>query len=253
MRIGVAGITGRMGRLVAHEIVVAGEVLSGGVCAPADAAPDGVRLFAGIGELAQASDAIIDFTHASTAGPHAASIGATGCAWVLGTTGLSAADQAAVSDAAGMVAVVQAANFSAGVHTVLELARRLGAVLPGAAYDAEIVEMHHRQKADAPSGTALAIGAAVAAGRGVRLEDVRIPAREGHGDARPLGGIGFASLRGGQIVGDHSLVLTAADEQIVLTHRAFDRRAFARGAVQAALWCRGRPPGLYGMQDVLTT
>jgi 4-hydroxy-tetrahydrodipicolinate reductase len=144
--------------------------------------------------------------------------------------------------------VVQAANFSPGVNLVLALAARLGAALPAAEFDAEIVEMHHRHKVDAPSGTALVIGRALAAGRGVVLDDVRIAAREG---ARPAGGIGFASLRGGAIVGEHSLVLTAADEQIVLTHRAFDRRSFARGAVRAALWSAGKPPGLYGMTDVL--
>ena len=150
--------------------------------------------------------------------------------------------------AAARCVVVQAANFSPGVNLVLALAEHLGAALPGAEYDAEIVEMHHRQKVDAPSGTALAIGRALADGRGVALDDVRIAGRQG---ARPVGGIGFASLRGGQIVGEHSLVLTAADEQIVLTHRAFDRRSFARGAVRAALWSAGRPCGLYGMQDVL--
>ena len=219
-----------------------------GVCAPGDTAPVGAARWETIGALAAQSQAIIDFTHANTVVAHARAMLESGCAWILGTTGLSAANQDAVSEAARHCVVVQAANFSPGVNLVLALAARLGAALPGAEYDAEILEMHHRHKVDAPSGTALAIGRALAAGRGVALDDVRIAAREG---ARLAGGIGFASLRGGQIVGEHSLVLTASDEQIVLTHRAFDRRSFARGAVRAALWSTGRPFGLYGMQDVL--
>ena len=146
---------------------------------------------------------------------------------------------------------MQAANFSPGVNLVLALARQLGAALPAEAYDAEILEMHHRQKVDAPSGTALALGRAVAAGRGVRFEDVAIYGREGHTGPRPQGGIGFAALRGGQVVGDHTLIFAAGDEQISLTHRAFDRRAFARGAVRAALWAHGKQPGRYSMMDVL--
>jgi 4-hydroxy-tetrahydrodipicolinate reductase len=137
------------------------------------------------------------------------------------------------------------------VNLVLALARQLGAALPAETYDAEIVEMHHRQKVDAPSGTALAMGRAVAAGRQVRFEEVALPGRDGHTGPRPSGGIGFAALRGGQVVGEHTLLFAAGDEQIALTHRAFDRRAFARGAVRAALWTAGRPPGLYTMMDVL--
>ena len=146
-------------------------------------------------------------------------------AWVLGTTGLSPDDRAALARAALTVAVVQAANFSPGVNLLLGIAEQLGAALPANAYDAEILETHHRQKLDAPSGTALAIGEAVAAGRGTNLAGTRIPVRDGMSGIRQEGGIGFASLRGGQIVGEHSLVLTADDEQIVLTHRAFDRAA----------------------------
>ena len=248
MRIGVAGIAGRMGRMVAEEIVASGATLTGGVCLSGDSPPAGAAVWETISALAAHSQAIIDFTHASTVDAHSCGVAASGCAWVLGTTGLSAAEQDAVQNAAARCVVVQAANFSPGVNLVLALAEHLGAALPGAEYDAEIIEMHHRQKVDAPSGTALAIGRALADGRGVALDDVRIDGRQG---ARPVGGIGFASLRGGQIVGEHSLVLTAADEQIVLTHRAFDRRSFARGAVRAALWSAGKPHGLYGMQDVL--
>jgi 4-hydroxy-tetrahydrodipicolinate reductase len=240
-----------MGRLVAEEMVAAGASLVGGIGQRSDTPPDGVTLFRDIVALAADSDAIIDFTQVATVTPHALSLAGTGCTWVLGTTGLSVSDQDAVRLAAQAIAVVQAANFSPGVNIVLGIAEQLARALPADAYDADILDMHHRQKLDAPSGTALAIGEAVAAGRGVRLADVRLPARDGHTGARPEGGIGFAALRGGQIVGEHSLMLTAGDEQIILTHRAFDRRAFARGAVRAALWSAGKPPGLYGMRDVL--
>ena len=240
-----------MGILVAEEIVAAGAALAGGVCQDGDVPQVGAILLPDIAALARVADAIIDFTHASTVRPHAAALQTTRCAWILGTTGLALADQDAVNEAAERIAIVQAANFSPGVNLILALARQLGAALPPAGYDADIVEMHHRRKVDAPSGTALALGAALAAGRGTTLGASRIPARDGHTGARPAGGIGFASLRGGEIVGEHSLVLTSDDEQIVLTHRAFDRRAFARGAVRAALWSAGKSPGLYGMSDVL--
>jgi 4-hydroxy-tetrahydrodipicolinate reductase len=170
---------------------------------------------------------------------------------VLGTTGGTAADAAAVADAAEIIPLVAAPNFSPGVNLVLALAERMGAALPADIYDAEILEMHHRQKIDAPSGTALALGRAVAAGRGVALEDVRVSGRDGHTGARKDGEIGFASLRGGQIVGSHSVLFTAASEQIAVTHDAFDRRVFAQGAVRAAIWLHGRTPGLYSMRDVL--
>jgi len=128
---------------------------------------------------------------------------------------------------------------------------QMARALPAARYDAEIVEMHHRQKVDAPSGTAIGLGQAVARGRGVQLADVMQSGRDGHTGARPDGAIGFAALRGGQVVGEHTLLFAAADEHIAITHRAFDRRVFAAGAVRAAIWVRGRAPGLYSMMDVL--
>jgi len=250
MRMGVAGIAGRMGRMLAVAIRDAGFALAGGTCLPGETPPDAV-IFRHIGALAEAADAVIDFTHASTVQAHAAALAAAGRVWVLGTTGLSPVEQDAVVAASGRIAVVQAANFSPGVNLVLALAEKLGAALPAAEYDAEIVEMHHRQKVDAPSGTALALGRAVAAGRGVAFDDVRVAAREGHTGARVPGEIGFAALRGGQIVGEHTLIFAAGDEQIALTHRAFDRASFARGAVRAAAWAVGQPAGLYDMMDVL--
>jgi 4-hydroxy-tetrahydrodipicolinate reductase len=251
--IGIAGITGRMGRLLAEEVPAADATLIGGIGRPGSSrpGPDGVALLPDIAALAEVSDVVIDFTHAAAAGPNAAALAKAGKPWVLGTSGLSASDEAAVERAAGSIPVVYASNFSAGVNLVLALAERMGAALPAESYDAEIVEMHHRQKVDAPSGTAIGMGRAVASGRGIRLEDVMESGRHGHSGARKTGAIGFAALRGGQVVGEHSLIFASATEHIVLSHRAFDRRAFATGAVRAALWAAERKPGLYSMMDVL--
>lgn len=251
LRIGIAGITGRMGRLVEEEARKAGAEISGGTRRADSSAADDQASLPGIEALAATAQVVIDFTHASAVQTHAAALAAAGTAWVLGTSGLSAEDERAAIAASKRIPVVYAANFASGVSLVLSLAERMGAALPAEAYDAEIVEMHHRQKLDAPSGTAIAIGKAVATGRAIRLEDAIISGRHGQSGPRPQGAIGFAALRGGQIVGEHTLIFTAADEQIVLTHRAFDRRSFAAGAVRAAFWVAGRPPGLYGMADVL--
>jgi 4-hydroxy-tetrahydrodipicolinate reductase len=252
-RIGIAGVTGRMGQLLVEEVRSAGSELAGGIGRPGGAkqAPSEVALISDIVALAPVCDVVIDFTNAATAQRHAAAMAASGKAWVLGTSGLSETDEAAVATAAERIPVVYASNFSAGVNLVLALAERMGAALPADAYDAEIMEMHHRQKVDAPSGTAIGMGRAVAKGRGVALSDVMESGRHGHTGARKTGGIGFAALRGGQVVGEHTLIFAAATEHIALTHRAFDRRAFATGAVRAALWVAGRRSGLYSMMDVL--
>jgi 4-hydroxy-tetrahydrodipicolinate reductase len=236
-RIGIAGITGRMGQLLAAE---AGADLAGGT---SRAAPD-------LAALAARADVIIDFTHAGTIAPHAAILAAAGTPWVLGTTGGGEAETAAIAAAARHIPVFAAANFSVGVNLVLELARRLAAALPAETHDAEILEMHHRQKRDAPSGTALALAGAIAKGRGVALDSVLVPARQGDAPRR-TGEIAIAALRGGQIPGSHTALFTSAEEQITLTHHAFDRRIFARGALRAALWLTTQPPGLYGMADLL--
>lgn len=249
LRIGIAGITGRMGKLLSEEVAAAGAALAGGTAR--DGRVEAPLLLGDIAALAGACDVVIDFTHAETATGHAAALTAAGTAWVLGSSGLSAAAEAAVAEAARRIPVVYAANFSPGVNLVLALARQMGAALPAASYDAEILEMHHRQKVDAPSGTAIGLGRAVAAGRGVAFESVAERARDGHTGPRREGTIGFAALRGGQVVGEHSVIFAAATEQIVLTHRAFDRRAYATGAVRAAFWLAGRPAGLYGMEHVL--
>jgi 4-hydroxy-tetrahydrodipicolinate reductase len=247
IRIGIAGATGRMGLLLAREVSVSKAIYSGGTSRQAG----GDNLFGDVAALAAISDLVIDFTAPATVQPHAAALADAGVAWVLGTTGLSAADEAAVKAASARIPVIAAPNFSPGVNLVLALARQLGAALPAESFDAEILEMHHRQKRDAPSGTALALGREVAAGRGVDLADVMASGRHGQTGPRADGEIGFATLRGGQIFGSHSLIMTAADEQITLTHHAFDRKIFAAGAIRAALWLHGKPPGLYTMADVL--
>lgn len=252
-RIGIAGITGRIGCLVAEEVRAAKLDLVGGMgrAGSDKPLPEATRRFPDVAALAAAADVVVDFTHAATAAAHAAALAAAGTPWVLGTSGLSATDEGAVSAAASRIPVVYAANFSAGVNLVLALAERMAAALPADVYDAEIVEMHHRQKVDAPSGTAIGIGRAVARGRGVALDAVMESGRQGHTGPRKPGAIGFAALRGGQVVGEHTLVFAAATEHIALTHRAFDRRSFAAGAVRAAQWVVGRPAGLYSMADVL--
>ncbi len=249
MRIGIAGRHGRMGQAVAEAVArTPGLVLAGGIDQQAGAA-DGV--LADIAALAAVSDVVIDFTHASAIVTHARALAAARVPWVLGTTGADAAGNAAIAAAAGQTAIFEAANFSVGVNLLLGLAETLGRVLPADAYDAEILEMHHAGKRDAPSGTALALGHAVARGRGVPLTDVARTARVGQVGPRPAGEIGFACLRGGAVVGEHSVIFTAGTEQIILSHRAMDRSVFAEGALRAAQWLPGKPPGRYTMRDLL--
>jgi 4-hydroxy-tetrahydrodipicolinate reductase len=255
VRIGIAGIAGRMGRLLAEEAGAAdGATLAGGTLRPGSdkAAPAGVRTFPDAAALFAASDVVIDFTHAAAAADHAALAAEHGKPFVLGSSGLSAADEAAVAAAAARAPIVYAANFAPGVTLLLAIAERLAAALPAAQYDAEVVEMHHRQKVDAPSGTAVALGRAVARGRGTTLEAAGTESgRDGHTGARRTGAVGFAALRGGQVVGEHTLLFAGASEHVALTHRSFDRRVYATGAVRAALWLAARPPGLYDMRHVL--
>jgi 4-hydroxy-tetrahydrodipicolinate reductase len=252
-RLGIAGASGRMGHLVAEEAKAAGLELAGGTRRPGSSKPmpAGVEPFSDISALAAVCDVVVDFSHAATVAGAAAALAVAGKPWVLGTSGLSAADEAEVEKAARRIPIVYASNFSPGVNLVLALAERMAAALPAEAYDAEIVEMHHRQKVDAPSGTAIGIGRAVARGRGIDLTVAMESGRNGHTGPRKTGAIGFAALRGGQVVGEHSLIFASAAEHITLTHRAFDRRVFATGAVRAAQWVSGRKPGLYSMMSVL--
>jgi 4-hydroxy-tetrahydrodipicolinate reductase len=250
LRIGIAGLTGRMGRLLAEEVAAAGAALAGGTARTGHAGD--ARLFPGMPELFAASDVVIDFTNAAAAAGHAAAAYRAGKPLVVGTSGLSAADEQALADAARSIPIVYAANFAPGVNIFLAMAERMAAALPAAQYDAEIVEMHHRQKVDAPSGTAMALGRAVAKGRGTTLDEAGMESgRDGHTGARKTGAIGFAALRGGQVVGEHTLLFAAGSEHIAFTHRSFDRRVYATGAVRAALWVAEQPSGLYDMMDVL--
>ena len=252
MRIGIIGVAGRMGRLLAEEARAADATVAGLLRPGSDSPPPtGVTTLPDLRTLAEASDVVIDFTVAATVPGHAEVLAAAATPWVLGTSGLSLEQEALVAQAASSIPVVYATNFSPGINLLLQLAERMAQALPPESYDAEIVEMHHRQKVDAPSGTAVSLGRAVALGRGVALEDVTESGRDGHTGARKLGAIGFAALRGGQVVGEHTLLFAGASEHVALTHRAFDRRVFATGAVRAATWLLGKPAGLYGMREVM--
>ncbi|MDP1027128.1 4-hydroxy-tetrahydrodipicolinate reductase [Sphingomonas sp. KR1UV-12] len=237
--IGIYGSSGRMGRAIAEAIELAGATLAGGADAGDDPAP-----------LAQTADVLLDFSTASGVEAHLAAAVAAGTPIVIGTTGLSAAQHAAIDAAARDVAVLQTGNTSLGVTLLATLVREAAARL-GPDWDIEIVEMHHRHKLDAPSGTALLLGEAAAGGRGSTLSELRVDERFGLVGARCEGTIGLAALRGGSVVGDHNVILAGEGERIELGHYAQDRSIFARGAVKAALWLAGRSAGRYRMGDVL--
>lgn len=263
MRIGIVGCAGRMGRANLREVLgTPGVELAGGVLRPghrllgqdlgvlAGLEPAGLVARDDLAALLAVSDAVIEFSTPAASLAHAAQAAAAGCAHVIGTTGLSAAEEAGLASPAARIPIVWAANMSLGVTLLQGLVEQAARALDPA-FDIEIVEMHHRHKVDAPSGTALALGQAAARGRGVALETVAVRSRDGITGARREGDIGFATLRGGDVVGEHRVVLAGLGERIELAHIATDRRIFARGAVRAAQWVRGRPPGLYGMADVL--
>lgn len=199
--------------------------------------------------LAQ-SDAIIDFTTPAVSVALAAKAARAGVAHVIGTTGFSDADLAAIAEAGKTGRIVRAGNMSLGVNLLVTLTRQVAAAL-GTEYDIEIVEAHHRHKVDAPSGTALMLGDAAAAGRGVTLADVADRGRDGMTGARTEGAIGFHALRGGDYIGEHDVIFAGEGERIVLRHVASDRSLFARGALRAALWLQAQGPGEYTMIDVL--
>ena len=170
---------------------------------------------------------------------------------VIGTTGFAAADEAKIEAAARHATIVKSGNMSLGVNLLAALVEQAARALGPDLFDIEILEMHHKHKVDAPSGTALLLGKAAAAGRGIELAEHSVRTRDGHTGARPHGAIGFATLRGGSVVGEHTVMLAGAGERLELTHRAENRQIFARGAVAAALWAQGRGPGLFSMRDVL--
>ncbi|MFO1073094.1 MAG: 4-hydroxy-tetrahydrodipicolinate reductase [Geminicoccaceae bacterium] len=263
MRIGVIGCAGRMGRANLREILAtAGVTLAGGVerAGHLELGAD-LGVLAGLDPLGQtvgedvraliaASDVVIEFSSPAATLANAAICAELGCAHVIGTTGLGQEEERHLRELAAQTAIVWAPNMSLGVNLLLGLVEQVARTLD-ASFDIEILEMHHRAKVDAPSGTALALGRAAARGRGVELAAVERRARDGITGARPTGEIGFAVLRGGDVVGDHRVLFAGPGERLELAHIATDRRIYARGAVHAARWAAAQPPGLYGMREVL--
>jgi 4-hydroxy-tetrahydrodipicolinate reductase len=234
------GVTERPGHpWVGHDL---GECM-GGQANGITVSDDPLPVFAGV-------RAVLDFTAPEATLAHAEIAAQARLVHVIGTTGFRDADLLRLSAAARHATIIRAGNMSLGVNLLTVLARKVAQALD-ADFDIEVVEMHHRQKVDAPSGTALMLGEAAAEGRGVALREVADRARDGHTGARKRGDIGFAVLRGGDVVGEHDVVFAGAGERIVLRHIATDRMIFARGAVKAALWGAGRKPGEYSMIDVL--
>jgi 4-hydroxy-tetrahydrodipicolinate reductase len=263
MRLVVTGAAGRMGRMLVAAIdETPGFVLGGALersGSPAIGQDAGVVAgLPAIGvavsddplELLLNADGIIDFSAPAPTVEMAGLAAQARIAHVIGTTGLSGDDLQHIAAAAWHAPIVRSGNMSLGVNLLAQLVRA-GARALGADFDIEIVEMHHRMKVDAPSGTALMLGEAAAEGRGIDLAGHSARGRDGVTGARKRADIGFVSLRGGTVVGDHSVIFAGEGERIVLSHHAENRGLFARGALQAALWARGRKPGLYSMADVL--
>lgn len=263
MKIAVVGAAGRMGRELIKAIhAIDGATLAGAIEQKGSIAlGQDAGLLAGLGKLGviitdealetfAKVDAVIDFTVPAASVEFAGLAANARIVHVCGTTGLSEADEAAIKAAARHATIIRAGNMSLGVNLLLGLTRKVAAALD-ADYDIEIIEMHHRMKVDAPSGTALMLGEAAAQGRGVKLADVSDRGRDGQTGARRRGDIGFVALRGGGVVGDHTVIFAGDGERIEITHKADDRGVFARGAVKAALWGKGKPPGVYSFVDVL--
>jgi 4-hydroxy-tetrahydrodipicolinate reductase len=260
----VVGAAGRMGQTLIRMIgETQGARLVGAIERPGAAllGKDAGEV-AGVGRLDVAitddplpvfarADGVLDFSVPAATVEFAGYAAQAHIVHVIGTTGCSDDDDAKIAAAARHATIVKSGNMSLGVNLLAALVEQAARALGPDAFDIEIVEMHHRHKVDAPSGTALLLGKSAAAGRGIDLSEHSLRSRDGHTGPRPDGAIGFASLRGGSVVGDHSVVLAGADERITLSHIAEDRAIFARGAVKAALWAWGRKPGLYSMRDVL--
>ncbi len=263
MKIGVVGAAGRMGGAVIRQVtetdgcaIAAASEVEGSPAVGRDAGElagigaIGITVSADAHALFADSDAVIEFSSPAATIDHAGIAAAAGCIHIIGTTGLDGEQERALAAAAEKTAIVHAPNMSLAVNILFALTRQVAHLLDDE-FDIEIVEMHHRHKVDAPSGTALGLGRAAAAGRGVDLDAVSQMARKGHTGPRKRGDIGFATLRGGDVVGDHSVIFAADGERIELVHKAAGRQIFARGAVRAALWSRDKSPGLYGMHDVI--
>jgi len=263
IRLIVAGAGGRMGRTLVKAIAeTPGLMLAGateGEGSPllgqdsgalAGLPPNRVVVTSEVRPLTLAADAIIDFTVPAATVRLAALAAETHLAHIIGTTGMSAADDAKVAEAAKKTAIMKSGNMSLGVNLLAVMTRKVAQALDEE-FDIEILEMHHNKKIDAPSGTALLLGEAAAAGRKIDLAARSARGRDGHTGARKAGDIGFAVLRGGTVAGEHHVIFAGHDERIELSHKATDRMIFARGALKAAKWCQGRAPGLYSMLDVL--
>jgi 4-hydroxy-tetrahydrodipicolinate reductase len=263
MRLIVAGAGGRMGRALTRVISeTPGAVLTGGLEAPgsdlvgkdagvlAGLPANGIKLSADLWELSANADGILDFTVPGATIANVAIAAQRGIVHVIGTTGLSASDEAVIRSVASRAIVVKSGNMSLGVNLLAALVKRVAQSLDEG-FDIEILEMHHKAKIDAPSGTAMMLGEAAAAGRQVSLDQRSARGRDCVTGARRPGDIGFASLRGGTAAGDHSVIFAGPHERIVLSHHAEDRILFAHGALKAALWAHGKKPGFYTMADVL--
>ena len=263
MRLVVAGAGGRMGRTLVKAIAESKGFALAGALEDARSPLIGwdSGMLAGLGEnhvkltadaapLLAKADGIVDFTAPVATVAFASLAAAAGKVHIIGTTGLSAADEASIKDASKKAVIVKSGNMSLGVNLLAALVKRVAATLDHS-FDIEILEMHHNQKVDAPSGTALLLGRAAAEGRGIDLDKRKVASRDGHTGARKSGDIGFAALRGGSVVGEHSVIFAGPAERLELVHKAEDRMIFARGALHAALWARNQKPGLYSMADVL--
>src|SRR5246127_4737128 len=263
MRLIVAGAGGGMGRTLPRVIAeTQGALLAGALEAPgsellgkdagvlAGLPANGVKLSADLWTMSAQADGILDFTVPAATIANVAIAAQRGLVHVIGTTGLSASDDAVIKSVTNRAVVVQSGNMSLGVNLLAALVKRVAQSLDSS-FDIEILEMHHKAKIDAPSGTALMLGQAAAAGRKIALEERSARGRDGITGTRRSGDIGFASLRGGTAAGDHSVMFAGPHERIVLSHHAEDRVLFAHGALKAALWAHGKKPGFYTMADVL--
>lgn len=269
MKLVVTGAGGRMGQALIRAIAGSdGLRLHGAVLHAAierNGAPQvgmDAGVLAGIGEIGVAvtddplaafagADGVIDFTIPSATVEFAGYAAQARIVHIIGTTGCTTEDDAKIHAAARHAAIVKSGNYSLGVNILAAVTEKVARLLGPKDFDIEIVEMHHRHKVDAPSGTALLLGEAAAKGRGIALADHSVRSRDGHTGARREGTIGFATLRGGAVVGDHSVIFAGGDEQITLSHHAVNRSMFAGGALAAARWAFGKKPGLYSMRDVL--
>lgn len=263
MKIVVTGVSGRMGQMLVQTIASSDKaVLSGAIernghgwvgCdlgVAMGGAETGVMVTDDSAAALQNADAVIDFTTPAASITFAQAAAQAGVAHVIGTTGMTAPEIAQLDGPSRQTVIVRAGNMSLGVNLLVQLTKKVATALDDD-YDIEVIEAHHNQKVDAPSGTALMLGEAAAEGRGVTLEDMSDRARDGITGVREKGRIGFAAIRGGDIVGEHDVMFAAAGERIILRHVASDRSVFARGALKAALWTAGKAPGAYDMLDVL--